>query len=390
MEKQRVAYLHQRYLNGNLSQQELEEWNSLLEDTESQRILCDLMDANWDKITPDKQIHLKESRSAEIFESITTQTKENKIRLNWSLHATAAAAIILVALSVYFYTVPSSPILKQKPQYSQIVKPGEQGATLTLANGKKIRLSHVSNGEIANEAGISVSKTADGALIYEIKETIGNANKTNTLSTARGETYILTLPDKSRVWLNAASSITYSATLLENGVRRIKLKGEAYFEVTRDALHPFVVDTEGQRIEVLGTHFNVNSYEEEPVTKTTLIEGSVRIVIPKTGKTALLVPGQQSLSNNGHIDVQSIDADEAIAWKNGYFHFDGKNLETALLEVSRWYNVDIEYKGESLRHLALAGSISKYENVNKILKTMELTGVLNFSLVGRKIIVQKN
>ncbi len=390
MEKERIAYLHHQYLTGNFSKEELQEWDVLLRDAKSLDYLSELMDGNWDKMTNNDKIQLRESRSEEILAFISTQPYQKNVKINWALRLTAVAAILFIAVGIYFYSANYHPAQKQKNQYAQNIKPGKQGATLTLANGKKIKLSDVANGEIANEAGISVSKTADGEIIYEIKANSKDLNKTNTLSTAKGETYILTLPDKSRVWMNAASSLTYSANLKKDGQRKVKLAGEAYFEIVKDARHPFIVETKGQQIIVLGTHFNVNCYQEEPITKTTLMEGSVKVGPIGTKQTVLLKPGQQSLLSNGHIQIQEVDTDEAIAWKNGYFQFDGKNLETALLELSRWYNVDIEYKDNSLRKQALAGSISKYENVNNVLMIMELTGVLNFSMSGRTIIVERH
>lgn len=390
MEKERIAYLHHHYLNGTLSIEEFEEWNILLRDTENLDYLSELMDSNWDTMTANDRIHLIDNRSDEILACISAQPYKKTLKKNWRVRTIAAAAIILISLSMYLYIRQNDTDLKQRGGFAYDVKPGKQGATLTLANGKKIRLSDVSNGEIANQAGISVSKTAEGEIVYEIKDGGTDPNQTNTLSTAKGETYILTLPDKSRVWMNAASSLTYSATLKKNGKRSVKLEGEAYFEIAKDPLHPFVVETKTQQVQVLGTHFNINSYADEAVEKTTLLEGSVQVDLIKGGKTVLLKPGQQSLLSNGQIQIQDVDTDESIAWKNGYFQFDGKNLETALLEVSRWYNIEIEYKDNSLRKQALAGSISKYENVNNILKTMELTGALKFSVSGRKIVVERN
>lgn len=389
MEKERIAYLHHHYLNGTLSIEEFEEWNILLRDTENLDYLSELMDSNWDTMTANDRIHLIDNRSDEILAYISAQPYKKKLKANWRVRTIAAAVILLIGLSMYFYIIQKDTNLKQS-SFAYDVKPGKQGATLTLANGKKIRLSDVSNGEIANQAGISVSKTAEGELVYEIKDGGTDPNQTNTLSTAKGETYILTLPDKSRVWMNAASSLTYSATLKKNGKRSVKLEGEAYFEIAKDPSHPFVVETKTQQVQVLGTHFNINSYADEAVAKTTLLEGSVQVDLIKGGRTVLLKPGQQSLLSNGQIQIQDVDTDGSVAWKNGYFQFDGKNLETALLEVSRWYNIEIEYKDNSLRKQALAGSISKYENVNNILKTMELTGALKFSVTGRKIVVERN
>ena len=388
MEKKRIAYLHDQYLKSSLSRAELQEWHAILKNAENEQLLSEMMDENWDKMTANDRIHLNDGRSAAILAFINAQPQKNTIKLRRKLRI--AAAPVFIGFIVCFFIVRYNSAPQYKSEYVNEVQPGKQGATLTLANGKKIKLSNVSNGEIIEEAGITINKTSKGELIYEVKDVAGDPNSVNILSTSKGETYVLTLPDKSRVWMNAASSLTYPATLKQGGVRKVKLRGEAYFEIAKDASHPFVVETNGQQIEVLGTHFNVNCYGDEPVTKTTLLEGSVKVRLASSGKTIMLKPGEQSLLSNGNIQLQTVDADESIAWKNGYFQFDGKNLETALLEVSRWYNVEIEYKDNSLRKLPVAGSISKYENVQNVLTTMQLTGLLNLSLAGRKVIVEKN
>ncbi|WP_300600916.1 FecR domain-containing protein [Niabella sp.] len=389
MDKKRIAYLHQQHLDGNLSGEELQEWHALLNDSGCRAFLAELMDARWDEMTADDKVHLRDNRSAEILAYINARPQKKVVKMKWRLQVAAAAAVIFIAAALSFFMARRHPQQHPSNALARQVTPGRQGATLTLADGKQIRLTDISAGEIAEEAGISVTKTGNGELIYEVKKTEGDPDKTNVLATAKGETYILTLPDKSRVWLNAASSLTYSAALKKDGKRWVKLDGEAYFEIAKDPLHPFVVEAGGQEIQVLGTHFNVNSYQDESVVKTTLMEGSINVGIKGSDKITRLKPGQQSLLANGNFRVQSVDVEEAIAWKNGYFQFDGKTLETALSEIGRWYNVAIEYKDNSLRKRLLAGSISKYENVNNILKVMELTGALHFSLEGRKILVEK-
>ncbi|OJU24100.1 MAG: hypothetical protein BGN92_05365 [Sphingobacteriales bacterium 41-5] len=385
-----MAYLHQHYLEGGLSQEELQEWNELLNDTVNQPFLIELMNGTWDEITAGDEVYLKSTRSAEILAYVRVMPQKKVFRMEWRLQIAVAVAIIFIAAGLFFFMGKDKTPQQPLQALAVEITPGKQGATLTLANGKKIRLNDVSTGEIAEEAGISVTKSANGQLIYEIKGSAGDPGKTNTLTTAKGETYMLMLPDKSKVWLNAASSLTYATVLNKEGKRWVRLEGEAYFEIAKDPVLPFAVESGGQVIEVLGTHFNVNSYQDEAVVKTTLMEGSINVGIKGTDKITRLKPGQQSSLTNGAMRVETVDVDEAVAWQKGYFQFDGKTLETSLLEISRWYNVDIEYKDNSLRTRRLAGSISKYENVNKILKVMQLAGALNFRVDGRKVVVEKN
>lgn len=261
--------------------------------------------------------------------------------------------------------------------------PGKQGATLTLGNGKRVRLSGALYGKLAEEAGVSITKTADGQLVYEMRGERADPNKINVLSTDVGETYILLLPDKSKVWLNAASKLTYSANLYKNGMRKVQLEGEGFFEISKDKKHPFVVETPGQKITVLGTQFNVNAYREENQIATTLLEGSVKI-----NQATYLKPGEKSVLNGKGIAIFSANVDEETAWKNGRFSFTGKNFKSLMRTISRWYNVEIIYDYDPVS-LRIAGGISRYEDINEVLQLIQETGDVKFKLEGRQVHVMK-
>lgn len=302
----------------------------------------------------------------------------------WPRMIGIAAAIALMVLGIYFFNYRNdgnsdSNILTKD------ISPGTFGATLTLANGKKIKLSDATNGEIAKEAGISVTKTADGQLVYEIKETTGSADQMNTLSTAKGETYILTLPDKSKVWLNAASSITYFTTLKVHGIRKVKLEGEAYFEISKDKVHPFIVQTAKQEVEVLGTHFNINSYNDEPATATTLLEGSVKV---KAGKVYKVIkPGEQTINTNGSIAVQQVEVENIVDWKNGDFYLNHIAFKTAMRKIARWYNMEVIYDETVPDNMESGGWIARDKPLSAVLKSIESSGLVKFKVAGRKIYV---
>ena len=324
------------------------------------------------------------ARDAEIIEMPQPAIKKLWIRI------VAVASVILVAgIGFYFYKQVNTIKPEQSSHYVKNIAPRRNGATLTLANGKKIRLTNVANGQLVKEGGVSITKTADGKLVYEIKDTGSDNNKINTLSTERGETYQLRLPDGSLVWLNSASSLTYTAFLNEQEKREVMLNGEAYFEIAKDKAHPFIVKTDKQAIEVLGTHFNVMAYTDEPFIKTTLLEGSVSIT--GNGLKVLLKPGELAINDidANKINVTSVDAEDAIAWKNGYFNFDNENIGTIMKQISRWYDIDVEFRDADYNKVYWVANYARSASLNGLLKSLEMTGNVHFKIEGRRVIVMK-
>ncbi len=311
---------------------------------------------------------------------------KNKTLKLWLQIAAVAAVLAVVYIGVYFFnnrsekvaTVPTTPV--------HDIKPGDFGATLTLANGRKISLANASKGEIGRESGIVITKSGDGTLLYEIDEKISDPNASNTLSTARGETYQVRLPDGTLVYLNAASSLTYTASLIENGKRMVNLTGEGYFEVAKDKQHPFIVKTGRQEVEVLGTHFNISSYADDEVEKTTLLEGSVKL--SASGNNKLLRPGQQARLSAGKIKISETDTDLAVAWKNNEFVIESENIETIMKMISRWYNLEVVYIGEKTTQ-RFSGKVSRFDKLSKVLEIVESTGEARFDLKGRTVYVSK-
>ena len=263
---------------------------------------------------------------------------------------------------------------------------------LTLADGTQVTLNEQANGEIAKQAGASITKTADGQLIYTAKANPSGKATNNTISTPRGGQYQVDLPDGTRVWLNAMSSLTFPTTFKGNR-RLVRLKGEGYFEVAKLEKMPFMVVADKQTVLVYGTHFNVNSYADEGSTKTTLLEGSVDVSsvdqqqAPKAiFRIARLKPGQQAEFSNGSLKVQPADVEEAVAWKNGKFKFSNENIESLMRKVARWYDVDVEYKGKISKE-GFGGQVSRSRNVSEILEVLQLTRLVHFEIEGRRIIV---
>lgn len=307
----------------------------------------------------------------------------NRILPLWIRYA--AAVLVFFALIAGFYK-HFKPATHQNT-YANDVAPGKTGATLTLANGTKIRLGDITVGAVANESGVTITKTSDGALMYEFDDTAAKPNAINSVSTAKGETYCIKLPDQSKVWLNAESSITFTATLLNGGMRRVALNGEAYFEVAKDKTHPFIVKSDEQEVEVLGTHFNIKAYTDEKFIKTTLLEGSVKVKTPVAAQ--ILVPGEQARNLEGSLTVGQEDTEAVIAWKNGYFEFE-ESLEGIMSKISRWYNVEVEFVKGAPKDDKFWGYISRANKLSEVLRQLERTEKVRFEINGNKIKVLNN
>lgn len=304
----------------------------------------------------------------------------------------AAAAAFVIPMSLYIYQ--RNQVKPVSSQLTSKITPGGNKAVLTLANGSKISLTDVKNGEVANQSGTVITKNRDSQLVYQSVSSTAKEIAYNTIETPKGGQFQLILSDGTKVWLNAASSLRYPSTF-GRGNRKVELVGEAYFEVAKNAAKPFLVSSNKQVVEVLGTHFNINAYTNEPVVSTTLLEGSVKVISPFTNTYKIIKPGQQSLIHSDDINktgikVKNIDPDEAVAWKNGYFMFEKEGLASILRKVSRWYDVEIENpQGEKLDKLLFSGTLSKYSDVSKVLRKLELTESVHFKIVGRRIIVMQ-
>lgn len=320
-----------------------------------------------------------------------SEEAEQKYKYWSGLGIWMAAAISLIVFGVWFFSNDGMPgkVKDQNIVLNNIV-PGTFGATLILADGRKIQLNNTSNGELGKEAGVTIRKSTGGELVYEIQASnkiAGDSVAINTLSTAKGQTYQVKLPDGSRLWLNAASSVTFSANLLQDGKRVIRLVGEAYFQVQKDDEHPFIVESLGQRVEVLGTHFNINSYADENRIRTTLLEGSVKVTSVETGKSTFIKPDQQAVLEGEKLKVVPVIAEESIDWKEGVFSFEDEGLLSIMRKVARWYDVDVEYKGTQYDKQTFSGSISRSENISEVLKKLSKISNLDFQVERRKIII---
>ncbi|UYQ91770.1 FecR domain-containing protein [Chitinophaga horti] len=307
-----------------------------------------------------------------------------------------AAASIVIAGSLFFFGDRYYGATKQQPQVTIIenVEPGRNQAYLTLGDGRKISLEEAKDGLLASQGSFSLYKTGNGQLKYVRPNDKAGINpmQTNTISTPRGGEFSVELPDGSRVWLNAASSITFSTDMATSATRELSIHGEVYFEVATDKSRPFRVKAGIQTVEVLGTHFSINSYADEPQVKTSLLEGSVRITSHTLATGVILRPGQQALlSQNKKIEIVPVN-ESALAWKNGLIRFRGADLHTVMRQLSRWYDLDVIYEGQISNELinATVPKTSQLATVLDLLRGIGVEFTIEQTATGKRIIVKGN
>lgn len=385
----RLNYLYERYQTEQLSAAEQLEWGHLLKDPANDVLLQELFESAWNRQDL-PAVGPEPTASESIYQYIIAQPQKQKTThsTKFWLKLSAAAVIGLLAFGLYFFKVQQTASEKRE-RIARNIPPGGNKALLTLANGQVINLDEAADGQLVQQGGINVTKTKDGQLVYSVKEISGVAEKSavmNTIATPRGGQYQVSLPDGSKVWLNTASSLKFPVQFSKKA-RLVILQGEAYFEIAKNKHLPFLVQTENQEVQVLGTHFNVKSYAGEATTRTTLLEGSVAIAFKNRElKPALLKPGQQALlRNNDEVSIAEAETEQVLAWKNGLFMFNGQNLEGIMTEVARWYDVEVVFENEKLKTQAFKGVISRFKNIAQLLEVLESTGSVKFKVEGRRI-----
>ncbi len=320
----------------------------------------------------------------EIWKTLPVSEKKNIGLIALLRIAIAASILLLLTFSGYFLLRKKQVVQVARNQKHDVL-PGSYKATLTLSTGKQISLSDAKNGIIAKDNKTVIQKGADRTITYQDNSPVNDQTLAyNTITTPRGGQWPIVLPDGSKVMLNAASSLRYPLAFAK-GERRVELTGEAYFEVTHNIARPFRVTSNGQTVEVLGTHFNINAYTDEPAIITTLLEGSVKV--GKDNASTMIKPGEEAVwkSHAHQFKVNQVDAEEAIAWKNGVFQFDHSGIESVMRQAGRWYDVDISYKG-AIPQVTFSGSLSRNVNASRLLEVLKITGV-HFNIEGKKIIV---
>lgn len=327
-----------------------------------QKVLQNVLEA--DKVPVDEEVNIPVRR----------------MRTWWRV---AAAVALLIAAGAWYFTHINKKVLTPVKQMAAIpVEPGKDGAVLTLADGSTIVLDSMSNGQVSAQAGARVM-LKDGQLAYEPTGKGTGLVAWNTISTPRARQFRITLPDGTQVWLNAATVLHYPTAFTGNE-RKVELTGEAYFEVAQNAHQPFrVMIGDTAAVEVLGTSFNINSYADEPVVRTTLLEGSVRM--KKKQETVLLQPGEQAVMQH-HISIsKNVDVAGVVAWKSGKFNFEGVPLEEFMRQLARWYDIEVEYRGNTPK-MVIRGKPGRDLQLQDLLDALADFGI-RYKLEGRKLII---
>lgn len=345
------------------------------------------IDTLGEEVITDMEVRLHEG----IYRKIGIAEKKAIVPLYKKMFPYAAAAAILILVGVGIYNLFQPGKLKRLStpvRMANDAAPGGNKAILTLADGSTVSLTDAANGKIGDQQGVDLRKAKTGQLVYT---SAGAAAVTafNTIATPKGGQYQVVLSDGTRVWLNAASSLKYPLDFSGND-RKVELSGEAYFEVAKNKAKPFKVRTAREEVTVLGTHFNINAYADEPATRTALLEGSVKVDQLNSEQSVTIKPGEAALVAGGaapKIKVSTIDPDEVLAWQKGYFMFDAEPLESILRKIARWYDVEITYQSTASSQKQFSGTISKYSNASQVLRKLELTESVHFKIEGRNIIV---
>lgn len=387
--KRRVLHLIEKFRNGGASREEMREIDAWYEafDREDPKDYTYGMAAGEKAQERDKLLH---RINRQIYrETAPQQAREisqvGKARKRHWIYTAVSALVFVSAFAfgilAYLHRQPSH---SGPPVVTVDAEPGGNRAVLTLGNGEKVSLTDAPDGQLAREQGIRITKKSDGQLVYEPipgQEADSDHKQAvvyNSVETPLGGQYQLTLPDGSRVWLNAASSLRYPASFTGLSQRHVELSGEAYFEIAEDRNKAFLVTSGMQTVSVLGTHFNVNAYQDEDLIKTTLLEGRIKLSMDGSASEVTLDPGQEAIQQGPGFIVREADMQSAVAWKNGLFVFNSTDLQTLMRQLGRWYDVEVVYQGET-DYKRFFGSIERSYALSEVLEVLKL-GNVNFRL----------
>jgi transmembrane sensor len=384
MEHPRLQYLIEQYSNEQISDDELMELDRWFSSVDyGQKSFDDWVnEAMGEKVLVD-DLYLRFREKL----NVSKRTIYLK-RIYWSLTVAASLGIIFFMGIVLISKQKPELITKNSSKY-QIV-PGSQKAILRLASGEQIVLDSQHQGKLANQYGITISKSGQARITYNVNANSATPASTqfyNTIETPKGGQYSIQLPDGTIAWLNAASTLKYPLSFAKNE-RRVFLTGEAYFEVVHHKNQPFKVISNNQEVTDLGTHFDVKAYSDDDAASTTLLEGSVKIHNLALNKSQLLVPGQQANLTHSNILVSVVNTQQVLSWKKGYFLFDNMDISNIMKEISRWYDVDVKYVDINQRE-TFGGTFSQHTDLKELLKNLQQLGHLHFQIDGRKIVVSK-
>jgi len=397
----RIRELCKKYLTGSLTKEELKQFLEYLDEKNDHEIfreemLALLREGKYSRPVEEDRLNAAVDGILDVIhrEDPAGKVKTRSLRSvlfhspwRW---AAAASVVALATLGINrWYAAPGrkaqtvAAVPETRPGN---IRPGGNKAVLTLGNGTQVILDSLEPGAVVAQGNTKVIKTGGGEISYQVPGGRGNGKTVsyNTLTTPVGGQYQVTLPDGTKVWLNAASSVRYP-TRFEGATRKVELTGEGYFEVAATSAMPFVVTHGTMQIQVLGTHFNVNAYEDNDKLKVTLVEGSVKVLDTATRDARLIRPGEQALlDKDGHIALdRDADVEEVLAWKNGLFQFTGTGIREVMEQIARWYNVEVTYSGSITQQFY--GKMPRSASISDVLRMLEMTQGVRFIIQGNKI-----
>lgn len=401
MPSERITFLVEKFFSNRCTEDEkyeLMQWANVATEDE----LAELLYHSWKN--HEANLEMPEEMSQRILTSIfhkeesieeenpTWEEEETPSRF-WQMGYRMAASIaVIVAVGLFAWFQYNTVHQRNENRLVQVkefekndVLPGTNKAILTFDDGSKVILDTSKNGNIAKQGATNILKPEKGQLVYQATETPNARPMYNTITTPKGGQYQIVLSDGTKVWMNAASSLRFPMVFVGKE-RKVEMTGEIYFEVAKNAKMPFKVSTNGQEVEVLGTHFNVMAYENEKSIKTTLVEGSVKV--SKDNHSTILQPGQQSkvgFSNGIFRTINDVSLEDELAWKEGYFQFNNTSLDMIMRQIERWYDVDVQYIGK-VPDEHFTGKLPRNTNLSNVLKILSMSEI-QFKIEGKKIII---
>jgi transmembrane sensor len=369
MTKEEYILLYEKYLKGICTAEEQKLLDTYQDNYSLNFHFLEIHDSQKDKERNDRIYQLLKKNIGK------TQSKQ----LSWYKHRFTAAATLIGILSIGAYILWTSPKIKKQEKVfasHSKVNPGSNKAILTLSDGSQLILDNATNGILTSQGQSVISKESNGKLVYNTSGVSQSyAVEQNLITIPRGGEYQIVLPDGTKVWLNSESSLSFPVAFKGN-TRKVTLSGEAYFEVAKNKNSPFSISVKGTEIKVLGTHFNVEAYDD---VNTTLVEGSVQL--NNKTQSVILKPGESGSTHaDGRFKIEQADLESVTGWKNGYFIFNNEALKDIMNQIERWYDVEVQYEG-SIENNKFLAKISRTEELSEILKSMELTGTVHFKII---------
>lgn len=403
IEKDELRQLMAQYVSGTIRPVDLDRLLDYVSLRHKDSDLDAVMQEVLEEMTVDDELFID---TASLYQRITTHPKFNEGSMKkttgkwWWLSSVAAS--LLLGMGLFFYYQGDgykgddlAPVSSTEEVLHTVTSSPSDRPILRLADGTEIDLDQVAEGLLATENGMQISLKGT-ELHYEgdVADTETSVIK-NTIITPKGRQYQVLLPDGTKLWLNTATTITYPVKFAPD-IREVEISGEAYFEVQKAADWPFIVSAKNQVVEVLGTRFNISAYEDDVLTKTTLVEGRVKVSLMQdlltqsSDNSTVLSPGQQAIIPDGieTIKINHIETEEVVSWKSNLFVFFDEEISEVMKKVSRWYDVEVEYR-DGMAGKRIGGTIPRFEQLSELMDALEATGLLHYQMKGGKILIMK-